>query len=126
VCAAGEKILNLPDGVPCKHPGCLSHISHPCEGCGRIGGRTKNSRDKILELFPESKEMPDFSGAPSADYCIVRPATKEDWPENKWVSIGPYVRGNPWDAAWKKIVMDREGITEQDIAESTPKWPWES
>jgi hypothetical protein len=28
----------LPDGVPCKHPGCLSHISHPCEGCGRIGG----------------------------------------------------------------------------------------
>lgn len=30
----------LPDGVPCKHAGCLSHISHPCEGCGRIGGRT--------------------------------------------------------------------------------------
>ncbi len=29
-----------PDGVPCRHPGCLSHISHPCEGCGRIGGRS--------------------------------------------------------------------------------------
>jgi hypothetical protein len=27
------------DGIPCKHPGCLSHITHPCEGCGRIGGR---------------------------------------------------------------------------------------
>lgn len=27
-----------PDGVPCHHPGCLSHITHPCEGCGRIGG----------------------------------------------------------------------------------------
>ena len=26
------------DGRPCKHPGCLSHISHPCEVCGRIGG----------------------------------------------------------------------------------------
>lgn len=25
-------------GEPCAHPGCLSHISHPCEGCGRIGG----------------------------------------------------------------------------------------
>lgn len=24
---------------PCKHPGCLNHLSHPCEGCGRIGGR---------------------------------------------------------------------------------------
>lgn len=25
-------------GQPCKHPKCLSHISHPCEGCGRIAG----------------------------------------------------------------------------------------
>src|ERR1019366_5691030 len=23
------------DGEPCKHKGCLSHITHPCEGCGR-------------------------------------------------------------------------------------------
>lgn len=28
----------LVDGVPCGHAGCLSHISHPCEGCGRVGG----------------------------------------------------------------------------------------
>ncbi len=28
-----------PDGEPCDHPGCLYHASHPCEGCGRIGGR---------------------------------------------------------------------------------------
>lgn len=33
----------LPDGVPCDHPGCLSHISHPCEGCGRINGRNAPS-----------------------------------------------------------------------------------
>jgi hypothetical protein len=26
------------DGEPCDHPGCLHHVSHPCEGCGRIGG----------------------------------------------------------------------------------------
>ena len=26
------------DGVPCNHPGCLSHVSHPCEGCGRVSG----------------------------------------------------------------------------------------
>lgn len=30
---------SLPDGVPCDHVGCLSHISHPCESCGRIGGK---------------------------------------------------------------------------------------
>lgn len=28
----------IPDGVPCYHKGCLNHITHPCEGCGRIGG----------------------------------------------------------------------------------------
>ena len=28
------------DGEPCSHRGCLRHISHPCEGCGRIGGIT--------------------------------------------------------------------------------------
>ena len=22
-----------PEGVACGHPGCLHHISHPCEGC---------------------------------------------------------------------------------------------
>jgi protein gp37 len=27
------------DSKPCSHPGCLSHTSHACEGCGRIGGR---------------------------------------------------------------------------------------
>lgn len=30
----------LRDGEPCSHPGCLSHRSHPCEGCGRTGGVT--------------------------------------------------------------------------------------
>ena len=28
----------LKDGEPCEHRGCLNHISHPCEGCGRIAG----------------------------------------------------------------------------------------
>jgi hypothetical protein len=26
-------------GEPCDHPGCLSHASHPCEGCGRTAGQ---------------------------------------------------------------------------------------
>lgn len=24
--------------IPCSHKGCLNHLSHPCEVCGRIGG----------------------------------------------------------------------------------------
>lgn len=39
-----ERIANLRDGEPCRHPGCLSHISHPCEGCGRIAGRRDAAR----------------------------------------------------------------------------------
>ena len=28
----------LEPGVPCEHKGCLNHMTHPCEWCGRIGG----------------------------------------------------------------------------------------
>lgn len=38
-----EDVKKLKDGQPCKHSGCLNHISHPCEGCGRIGG-VKNEK----------------------------------------------------------------------------------
>jgi len=27
------------DYEPCNHPGCLNHFTHPCESCGRIGGK---------------------------------------------------------------------------------------
>lgn len=31
--------IELQDGEPCHHPGCASHISHPCEICRRKGAR---------------------------------------------------------------------------------------
>lgn len=34
----GVKVA-LFDGQPCAHPGCASHRSHSCEGCGRVGAR---------------------------------------------------------------------------------------
>ena len=37
-------LAELPDGVPCDHPGCLSHVSHPCEVCGRVAGRRLTKR----------------------------------------------------------------------------------
>jgi len=40
----------LKDGEPCAHPGCLNHVTHPCEWCGRIAGvsnhRRKNDNQK--------------------------------------------------------------------------------
>jgi len=32
-------------GKPCDHPGCGSHLSHPCEGCGRYAAGSQNGPD---------------------------------------------------------------------------------
>ena len=38
---------------PCSHPGCLSHITHPCEVCGRTAGRLLEGRkQKITYVCP--------------------------------------------------------------------------
>lgn len=29
----------LVDGESCGHPGCLNHVTTPCEWCGRIAGQ---------------------------------------------------------------------------------------
>jgi hypothetical protein len=39
--------MRFKDGQPCSHPGCLSHISHPCEICGRINGRYETIKLEI-------------------------------------------------------------------------------
>lgn len=37
---------SLKDGEPCDHPGCLNHVTHPCEGCGRTAGRGQPWNEK--------------------------------------------------------------------------------
>ena len=32
--------FGILDGQPCNHVGCMSHVSHPCENCGRIAGQS--------------------------------------------------------------------------------------
>lgn len=32
----GKSDVFYEDGVPCS-PGCMSHVTHPCERCGRYG-----------------------------------------------------------------------------------------
>jgi hypothetical protein len=36
------------DGEPCDHPGCLAHVSHPCEVCGRIASRGQYSAQEQM------------------------------------------------------------------------------
>lgn len=33
------KTVTVHEGEPCIHPGCLQHISHPCEVCHRVAGK---------------------------------------------------------------------------------------
>jgi hypothetical protein len=58
-------LKELRDGEPCSHKGCLSHISHPCEGCGRVAGKnikpiseeetTHNELDKLIDVIANLK-----------------------------------------------------------------------
>ena len=61
---------SLRDGEPCDHPGCLQHVSHPCEGCGRIAGIAsvvisqvfyKKILKVLKQLHDESSMLPDGS-----------------------------------------------------------------
>ena len=63
------KERKLEAGVPCGHFGCLQHVTHPCEGCGRIaGGMMKiypinyvaGLQADIAELEKENKRLKDM------------------------------------------------------------------
>jgi hypothetical protein len=53
----------LKNGEPCNHPGCQSHITHPCEGCGRIGARGRTTAQKYFNLKMVVKQMRDHQNA---------------------------------------------------------------
>ena len=60
--------LELQQGKPCGHPGCLSHISHPCEWCGRTGG----VMPPTLELQLPSKQYCEWVGEKGSGYRLGR------------------------------------------------------
>jgi len=64
----------LKDGEPCNHPGCLSHVSHPCEGCGRIGGYKKATPPKTiyLQCYDESGNLLDLVSTWPTTWCQDR------------------------------------------------------
>jgi hypothetical protein len=38
-----DLFIKYRKGEPCEHPGCLSHVSHPCDGCGRTHGSVNHN-----------------------------------------------------------------------------------
>lgn len=100
----------LTDGKPCSHPGCLSHILHPCEGCGRIAGHTIKA-----EVLQESK-------APTRDLTQ----------QEKAVIAAPHpgdfgIQKEHWEAAkvyakfWHNNQIKAEGLQSQKPFEMD--WP---
>lgn len=65
------------DGEPCGHPGCLNHITHPCEGCGRVGG--------VFGREPE--EMPEMR------IVLHKELTGCDCPNNAGVKLNMPITG---------------------------------
>jgi hypothetical protein len=47
---------HLRPDEPCGHPGYLSHVSHPCEGCGRVAGRLPDAQAAYEATLPEVQE----------------------------------------------------------------------
>jgi len=61
--ASLRKTQTFRDGEPCGHPGCLSHVSHPCENCGRIGGYNVIGPDqaRLAARLDRAKPMHDLA-----------------------------------------------------------------
>lgn len=52
----GAKYASMADlrpDQPCGHPGCLHHVTHPCEWCGRIAGRWPAEQCGVVDLKGE-------------------------------------------------------------------------
>ena len=41
---------------PCSHTGCYSHMTHPCEGCGRYQGKCKTCKGGgVLSVYTQEE-----------------------------------------------------------------------
>ena len=46
IMVAMKGVSHYKDGDPCNHPGCLNHVEHPCEKCGRTQARGEYTSSK--------------------------------------------------------------------------------
>ena len=92
----------LKHGEPCEHPGCLSHVSHPCEGCGRIAGRPtptpegKDWVDKEVDKIIAAKTggQPEYQNPPVNEVARII---------NQHFLDSPY-EGKDWETVRKSLI----------------------
>ena len=95
----------LKPDEPCNHVGCLSHTSHPCEGCGRIGGRL------VLEESDLANDQFAAHGAPGSSerHEFMRAMMAADVARGEeWMKKPEAERYRPknshWDVAWPTYI----------------------
>jgi len=49
--------------VPCKHPGCMAHVTHPCEGCSRQWTETSLSDHSAVLMEGQLRDAAVIIGA---------------------------------------------------------------
>lgn len=110
-----EAIHALRDGEPCKHPGCLSHLSHPCEGCGRIGGKkiilTSNPspNNYLKELWDKSKDITsEYFAAPTEQINCQTCTDQTKYPIGFW--DGEKSHGQIFDCNNQACLVKQENI----------------
>ena len=96
----GPVDLQLRRTEPCSHPGCFSHVSHPCEGCGYQAGRLPI--DWVIvggESGPGARPMDPEWVRDIRDQCVAAgvPFFFKGWGGvNKW-KLGRELDGRTWD-----------------------------
>ena len=71
-------VLFRADGVPCGHGGCLSHVTHRCEGCGWGAGRL---------TVPSNTVQYDFRELPKDITLVVEFHETWEWKVRQWVAV---------------------------------------
>jgi len=56
---------------PCSHPGCLSHITHPCEVCGRTAGM-EAIEQKVTYVCPVCRIAEDTKRTVYTSFPVTR------------------------------------------------------
>lgn len=64
-------------GQPCDHPGCASHLSRPCEGCGRYGAGLRNGPD--IDAGTKYIEKLGINDAVISSFLILRRENGWTW-----------------------------------------------
>ena len=110
---AADREGRLEDGEPCNHPGCLSHSSHPCEGCGRIQGR----KPPVLSFNP-----PLASLVAAEALCGIAPSWAEREVDRLLSRVKELTDGWKGDIntakAWAKLQAQSTAMTIVDALES--------